>query len=356
MLRFSSTLLRGSYPKVGTAALRLRGGSGKLWKRFRGNDKPLAHLGSSRDYNVDMIPKMEQLNAKLYAKYQNLKKRKGFEDDEWFHKLESDLRKSKLATEDMLGDLENENDRLRAQISSMQNQYDECQKLLFEERQKMREMSNEIGRLQDLLTQRIYYNDAALSLSPHTSPASSRHISDCSPRNTVIRASPFGCSSARSGDADKTSAEKKRQNSRTNQIDVHCTEATTALCNNNQKELIMVGSFQPDCCRGNLMNSRKVYHNCLFQTFLEHVVGMEFSVRCQEQGVCFSVIHPMSGYKFSLSWIGCEDGREGELMYCVSSLGTLERVALDWMKEDMIFSMRMCPVFFEKISRVIGHQ
>ncbi|KAJ0978016.1 hypothetical protein J5N97_013490 [Dioscorea zingiberensis] len=293
---------------------------------------------------------MEQLNAKLYAKYQNLKKRKGFEDNEWFHKLESDLRKSKLATEDMIGDLKNENDRLRAQMSSMQDQYDECQKLLFEERQKMREMSNEIGRLQDLLSQRIHYNDAALPLSPHTSPASSRHISDCSPSNTAIRASPFGYPAARSGDADKSSV-----NSRTNQIDVHCKEATTALCNNNKKELTV-----PDCCRGNLMGSSdatgKVYHSCVFQTFLEHIVGMEFSVRCQEQGVWLSVIHPMSGYKFSLSWIGCEDRREGELMYHVSSLGTLERVALDWMKEDIIFSMRMCPVFFKKISRVIGHQ
>lgn len=30
----------------------------QLWKRFRGDDKPPAHLGPSRDYNVDMIPKV----------------------------------------------------------------------------------------------------------------------------------------------------------------------------------------------------------------------------------------------------------------------------------------------------------
>jgi hypothetical protein len=30
----------------------------QLWKRFRGEDKPPAHLGSSRDYNVDMVPKV----------------------------------------------------------------------------------------------------------------------------------------------------------------------------------------------------------------------------------------------------------------------------------------------------------
>lgn len=30
----------------------------QLWKRFKGSDKPPAELGSSRDYNVDMIPKV----------------------------------------------------------------------------------------------------------------------------------------------------------------------------------------------------------------------------------------------------------------------------------------------------------
>ncbi|KAL4631827.1 hypothetical protein ACB092_04G005600 [Castanea dentata] len=30
----------------------------KLWKRFMGNDKPPAHLGYSRNNNVDIIPKL----------------------------------------------------------------------------------------------------------------------------------------------------------------------------------------------------------------------------------------------------------------------------------------------------------
>ncbi|WJX60601.1 hypothetical protein P8452_45791 [Trifolium repens] len=28
----------------------------QLWKKFRGDDKPPAHLGSSKDYNIDMNP------------------------------------------------------------------------------------------------------------------------------------------------------------------------------------------------------------------------------------------------------------------------------------------------------------
>ncbi|KAK3009060.1 hypothetical protein RJ639_014380 [Escallonia herrerae] len=37
----------------------------QLWKRFRGSDTPPAHLGSSRDYNVDMIPKFMMANGAL---------------------------------------------------------------------------------------------------------------------------------------------------------------------------------------------------------------------------------------------------------------------------------------------------
>ncbi|KAJ8640470.1 hypothetical protein MRB53_017164 [Persea americana] len=37
----------------------------QLWKRFRGDDKPPENLGSSREYNVDMIPKFMMANGTL---------------------------------------------------------------------------------------------------------------------------------------------------------------------------------------------------------------------------------------------------------------------------------------------------
>ncbi|KAI5064185.1 hypothetical protein GOP47_0021252 [Adiantum capillus-veneris] len=37
----------------------------QLWKKFRGNDNPPPHLGSSRDYNVDMAPKFMMANGAL---------------------------------------------------------------------------------------------------------------------------------------------------------------------------------------------------------------------------------------------------------------------------------------------------
>ncbi|KAI5061877.1 hypothetical protein GOP47_0023091 [Adiantum capillus-veneris] len=37
----------------------------QLWKKFRGNDTPPPNLGSSRDYNVDMVPKFMMANGAL---------------------------------------------------------------------------------------------------------------------------------------------------------------------------------------------------------------------------------------------------------------------------------------------------
>ncbi|KAH7560680.1 hypothetical protein JRO89_XS10G0070000 [Xanthoceras sorbifolium] len=48
-----------------------------------------------------------------------------------------------------------------------------------------------------------------------------------------------------------------------------------------------------------------------------------------------------------------EAGEELELLYRVSSLGTFERVAPDWMRDVIVFSVSMCPMFFDRIGRVI---
>ncbi|RDX86476.1 hypothetical protein CR513_32187, partial [Mucuna pruriens] len=54
------------------------------------------------------------------------------------------------------------------------------------------------------------------------------------------------------------------------------------------------------------------------------------------------------GYSFSLSWIRKSPGEEAELLHHILSLGTFERVAPQWMKEDIMFSPSMCPIFFER--------
>lgn len=37
----------------------------QLWKRFKGEETPPAHIGASRDYNVDMVPKVRSFSNLL---------------------------------------------------------------------------------------------------------------------------------------------------------------------------------------------------------------------------------------------------------------------------------------------------
>ncbi|PNX78670.1 protein titan9, partial [Trifolium pratense] len=60
------------------------------------------------------------------------------------------------------------------------------------------------------------------------------------------------------------------------------------------------------------------------------------------------------GYSFSISWISKAPGEEAELLYHVQSLGTLERLAPEWMREDIMFSPTMCPIFFERVDALIN--
>lgn len=93
---------------------------------------------------------------------------------------------------------------------------------------------------------------------------------------------------------------------------------------------------------------------CPFSSsILRHPESRISTARGGEFYWCHYLFVLLAGYRFSLTWIQHEGG-EGELMYHVSSLGTLERVAVDWMKEDMMFSTAMCHVFFERVSRVVG--
>ncbi|XP_038988730.1 uncharacterized protein LOC103714676 [Phoenix dactylifera] len=272
---------------------------------------------------------MERLNSDIYEKYKNLKKRKLF-DEECSRKRDSDIRNYQSATEDLIEVLKNQNDQLHAEISSMHEQFAECEKLLLEEGQKTKELSNEVGRLQNLLSQKNDVNDIALLRSPKTNHR------------------------VRSREKFRTPP-KKKQNSCTKESRIQDEEAAIVPYGSCQEEQIVVfsQSAAEDTWPAQEMQQEKGQNDCVFQTLVEFLVGMEFSIDSQTKGLTCSVVHQITGYAFSLTWIRHED-REGELMYHVSSLGTLKGIALDWMKEDMIFSMTMFPIFFERISRVIG--
>lgn len=61
----------------------------------------------------------------------------------------------------------------------------------------------------------------------------------------------------------------------------------------------------------------------------------------------------LTGYAFTLTWMKNEAVEEPELLYRVLTLGTFERVAPEWMRSVLMFSMRMWPIFFERLACVI---
>ena len=68
----------------------------------------------------------------------------------------------------------------------------------------------------------------------------------------------------------------------------------------------------------------------------------------QDYNPC-GVVQIDAGYSFTLTWLE----NPGEWSYKLSSLGTLERIAVNWMKQDIRFSMNMCRLFFERISNIL---
>ncbi|KAF7092260.1 hypothetical protein CFC21_094762 [Triticum aestivum] len=120
------------------------------------------------------------------------------------------------------------------------------------------------------------------------------------------------------------------------------------------------GSFQhearEDCCRRGVCSSGSgtdvSSRSCVYHMLVESLVGMKFSLKDEAEGLSLSIYHEATGYDFSLTWLEQADG--GEWAYKYSSLGTLEEMALKWMKvQDIRFSMEMFPMFFERISSLL---
>ncbi|KAL8099607.1 hypothetical protein AgCh_032027 [Apium graveolens] len=117
------------------------------------------------------------------------------------------------------------------------------------------------------------------------------------------------------------------------------------------------GSDQPKCCKQKTSLSGDDENApgttiCMFQELVECLVGMKVSIDTKADETCLSAVHQLSGYSFTLTWIKNSKGDE-ELIYHVLSQGTIENIAPEWMKEIIMFNTKMCPVFFERVSRVV---
>ncbi|XP_042440029.1 uncharacterized protein LOC122025309 [Zingiber officinale] len=263
---------------------------------------------------------MESLNFKLYEKYKNLKKRKISDEEEWTHARDAELRSYQSVVGDLIEQLNKENKGLHQNLYAFQEKYAECKKLLLEEGKRSKELSDEVEKLQNLVLKRNDTSDTLLI----TSPSTNSRI-----RSQVITKGPQG----------QRLPESYQEIVTQNKVGANMQE----------------NSGRYFASSGTIDNGSEACSNFVFQTLMRFLVGMDFYVDNQIESLSILVVHKTSGYTFTLTWIQHEND-EGEWMYHVTSLGTLESVALDWMKEDIMFSAAMCCDFFERVSLIIGRQ
>ncbi|XP_059665352.1 uncharacterized protein LOC132311465 [Cornus florida] len=308
---------------------------------------------------------MEALYAKLYEKYSRLKTKKWSEVDEINREQEVKFMNYVSAADELIAHLRNENERLRVQVNDLTNevasirstkheQFTEYQRLSMEEKQKNKELLEEIERLRNLQREGLC----------------------CSVKDGRIENGQLNTSGgsqvgleAFNGLTKSMTRKRSRHPGIETEVSV-CPSASDQLenalvigsANDLSKQTMPSGAplniHQPECCRRKIDSSGSgadvtVSANCVFQDLVECLVGMKLSTVIQADEICISALHQSTGYSFSLTWVNKSDGEETELLYRVLSLGTFERVAPEWMREVLMFSTGMCPVFFERISRII---
>ncbi|XP_060667847.1 uncharacterized protein LOC107410801 isoform X1 [Ziziphus jujuba] len=310
--------------------------------------------------SLTYLRQMEALYAKLYDKYTKLKTKKLSELDKINKEQEVKFVNCVTAAEELIQHLQKENERLSSQVddlrselysirSSMDKQCAEYQNLLMEENQKNKALTEEVERLRKLEQEGIFScsrhnkTDNEQLSTPHEAQTESEEL------------------------CGRTHKRKRHSRSETEDMIIPCGNGhdTTMLGEPSKdlhKEAVSSGALlnnqQPECCRRIINRSGGAVNdsfpaNCMFQHLVENLVGMKFSTVTQSEGICISAMHQSSGYSFSLTWVESGGTKEAEFVYRTLSLGTFDRVAPDWMKEVIIFSTTMCPVFFDRVSRVV---
>ncbi|KAB1225556.1 hypothetical protein CJ030_MR1G002465 [Morella rubra] len=313
---------------------------------------------------------MEALYSKLYDKYTQIKTKKWSELDKLSKDQEVKFLNYVNAAEELIQHLKNENDQLRAQVDDLRSESKEmllhgflgsCRSFCFWYRDWSRDsaLSEEVEELRKLQQERVFYSskDDGRDNGQLNMPQGEQVISEVSNSSSRKR-SRLSVSSSQDNAMQRESGKKLSKE----------IVSTSAFANFQQISMISIGlsfcsdhfseTIQPECCRRTIGTSgdgldERVSASCLFQAFVEYLMDMKLSAVNQTEGWSISALHQSSGFSFSLTWMNEAAGEDVELLYRVSSLGTFERVAPEWMKEAIIFSTRMCPIFFERVSRVI---
>ncbi|CAN1301167.1 hypothetical protein LINPERPRIM_LOCUS24830 [Linum perenne] len=258
-------------------------------------------------------------------------------------------RLSTAAAEELVQHLKDENNILHSEVSELRNEVtsisskkdEECakyQKLLMEENEKSKMLSNEVERLQKLLNESCGLKDGMTMQGKSASPGPNKQslkvhnaAGQNNDRNDEVVSQEVSSSSM-------IMTRKRRQEARTKIKDgnpIHGSDGPSKKrIKESARDLPKVSSGL--CCDQ-------------LPVCLEHLSIKQVRIYCNVCGWFF-----LAGYTFSLTWVkkSTRGELETELVYQVGTLGTFEKVVPEWMRSVIMFSISMCPIFFERLAQV----
>ncbi|XP_029127860.1 uncharacterized protein LOC109802535 isoform X1 [Cajanus cajan] len=281
---------------------------------------------------------MEVLYSKLYDKYTKLKTKKLSDLDHVNKEQELKFVNFLSVAEELIEDLRTEKEELLGQVNALitelaslrsaeDKQVADYQRLLMVESEKNETLSEEVEKLLKLLQEG----------TSHSLNNNSKIMTLDDQFKTNSNSSSLKMTRFISFENEGNSVERE--------------STQNAFKETVSSELLQCGTKTNDQSGIDLQESG--HGNWLIQALFVYALGMKLSTDYQSGRVCLSALHQSSGYSFSLSWISKSPGEEAELLYHVLSLGAFERVAPEWMREDIMFSPSMLPNFFERVSHVV---
>eukprot|EP01018_Ginkgo_biloba_P002050 Gb_17717 [translate_table: standard] len=349
------------------------------------------------------ISRMQEIYSKLHLKYQRLKERKFSEVEEYVGEQNKNHNAYMRAQQELLDHLRNENHRLRLQFDQenitmtlnrsrlLEQENAEYRNDLLIERAKNLELINEAKRLQLLLSEPMGLSKQVQKLN-ELSQHSSAQGQYCSQEKSALVQSEnhrcivdFPCSVPFAKDYSSNSAFRHAAvQTEENQNSCHSCglessanlakpgsrlvgSGVTSLVANDyiQVELDKTGiqldsHLGKDTPKGETHNQDTGTVNSLVRMLLQCIVGFRVTVADKGKSSQLLFLHHSSGFSFKLKCLltgkNLNTEEDGELLYNVVSLGTLHKIAPEWMKEELIFSITQVNVFFERILQVAnGH-
>lgn len=354
------------------------------------------------------MAKVQKWYSKLHRKYKELKARKLDDVEAYIEEQNKKFTAYVNAAEELLDHLRNENNHLRSEanevngtlalnrVRELEHKNAVCQNDLLVERSNNLALVKEVNRLRLLLSQQENMSkqdqDINLSCQDNSTQSFPCHegTHSCSHEKSVVL-QPEGhesivdvsCTGSDSFLKQFPSYSRLKEASvQTEMVQDIClsccleSKATVKerenrlVCNEAARKSTQVSSQagfdyastqvdkqnQEGTVKGDIAKGGCARANRLFQTLLQCMVGLKFTIVEEGNQLELSILQESSGYSFKLKCLYVEDDphfrENGELLYHTVSLGTLQKIAPAWMKEDIIFSIGQVNIFFDRILQV----